>query len=264
MIKILITGVSGKMGLEVVKALTYEPELKLVSGIDINHINKDCGKLAGIESNNIFINNNLIEGIHKTKPDVMVDFTVAKAAYENIKIALKEKVRIVVGTTGLTNEQIEEIDFICKQNKIGGIIAPNFAIGAVLMMKCAALASKYFKHAEIIELHHDKKKDSPSGTAIKTSEMMLKERQNFNSGLPSETVERIKGCRGGKSGNINIHSIRLPGMVAHQEVIFGGLGETLTIRHDSISRESFMPGVILAIKKVMELYELIYGLENII
>jgi dihydrodipicolinate reductase (EC 1.3.1.26) len=144
------------------------------------------------------------------------------------------------------------------------VIAPNFAIGALLMINFAARAARFFPHVEIIELHHDQKLDAPSGTALKTAEAVLKQRGDFQQGLPIE-VEKLSGARGGRfDGGIRLHSVRLPGLVAHQEVIFGGLGQTLTIRHDSNSRESFMPGVLMAIRKVMHLEEVVYGLENLI
>lgn len=193
----------------------------------------------------------------------MVDFTTAKAAVQNIRTAITCGVRPVVGTTGIPEEELAELSRLCREKGLGGLVAPNFAIGAVLMMHFAGIAARYFSAAEIIELHHNQKLDAPSGTALKTAEIIAANRT-------SETVEdrteleKLSGARGGSLAGIRIHSVRLPGFVAHQEVIFGGLGQTLTIRHDSISRESFMPGVIMGIRKVLELNEMVFGLDKLI
>jgi 4-hydroxy-tetrahydrodipicolinate reductase len=182
---------------------------------------------------------------------------------QNVKTILESKVHAVVGTTGLNDANLNEIKKLCQKNNVNCLVAPNFAIGAVLMMKFSRDASHYMPEVEIIELHHDQKADSPSGTAIKTAEMILADRGKIKrKEIPQ--VEKIKGCRGGSLGDIRIHSVRLKGFVAHQEVIFGGLGQTLSIRHDSISRESFMPGVILAVRKIKKIKGLVYGLENLL
>ena len=217
-IKVLVNGAKGKMGAETVKAVAKEADLELVGQIDLG--------------------DNLGKTILDTKADVVVDFTHPKSALDNAKTILKNKAHAIIGTTGLSPADLAELKKLCAKYKVNCIVAPNFAIGAVLMMKFAKEAIKHLPQAEIIELHHDQKKDKPSGTAIKTKEMMGKD--------------------------VPIHSVRLPGLVAHQEVIFGGLGQTLTIRHDSISRESFMPGVVLAIRKVKKIKGLVYGLENLL
>lgn len=233
-IKVLVNGAAGKMGKEVVKAILKENDLELSGAVDI---------LGNLQDLNIPVTKNLLDAIKKSNPDVMVDFTIPKSVMASIKIALENKVNVVVGTTGITSENLDEIRDLCKKYNVNALVAPNFAIGAVLMMKFSCEAAKYMPKAEIIELHHDQKLDAPSGTSIKTAEMMKKS-------------SNLK--------DIPIHSVRLPGFVAHQEVIFGGIGQTLTIRHDSISRESFMPGVILAIRKIKEIQGLVYGLENIL
>ena len=194
---------------------------------------------------------------------MVIDFTIPTARLENFKKIIETGARPVIGTTGYTEEEIEELSKLCREKRLGAIIAPNFALGAVLLMKFAAEAAKYLAHAEIIELHHDKKEDYPSGTAIKTAQLMRREREKFNQEVKDRVVN-LEGARGAEVGGLRIHSVRLPGLVAHQEVVFGALGQTLTIRHDSISRESFMPGVLMAVKKVVQTDELIYGLENII
>ncbi|SQC69780.1 Dihydrodipicolinate reductase [Listeria fleischmannii subsp. fleischmannii] len=184
-------------------------------------------------------------------------------AYSNTKQIIQHGARAVVGTTGFTSEQIKELQTLSSEKKVGSLIAPNFAVGAVLMMQFAEKAAEYFPNVEIIELHHDKKLDAPSGTAVKTAEMMAKTREKIKQGANGE-VESIQGARGADYEGMRIHSVRLPGLVAHQEVIFGDVGQGLTIRHDSYDRISFMSGVALAIRKTAEYDTLIYGLENIL
>jgi 4-hydroxy-tetrahydrodipicolinate reductase len=264
-IKILINGAAGKMGREVVKAVSGEPGMQLVGAVDIVEIGVDAGALVGIKPAGVEISRDLDKTIKATKPDVVVDFTHPNVAMDNTRTALGNKVHAVVGTTGLGGENLKEIKKLCASNKVNCIVAPNFAVGAVLMMKFAREASKTLPNVEIIELHHDQKADSPSGTAIKTAEMILEERSRHDKKVKAtKDFEKVDGVRGGDMDGIHIHSVRLPGLVAHQEVIFGGVGQTLTIRHDSISRESFMPGVLLSISKVRELPGLTYGLESIL
>ncbi len=243
MIKVIVNGCKGRMGIEVVKGVEGDPDLELAGQADLGD---DLGKI-----------------IRETEADVVVDFTVPAARMDNFKTIAENNARPVVGTTGYTQEEIDELTRLCKEKNLGAVIAPNFALGGVLLMKFAAEASRYLAHAEIIELHHDKKEDYPSGTAVKTAQLMLAQRKRFNQDV-NDKVAHMEGARGAETGGLRIHSVRLPGLMAHQEVIFGALGQTLTLRHDSISRESFMPGVILAVKKVMDSDRLIYGLENII
>ena len=169
----------------------------------------------------------------------------------------------MVGTTGFTTEEITDLIDLSREKNIGGLIAPNFAIGAVLLMQFAAQAAKYFPNVEIIELHHDKKKDAPSGTAVKTAELISQVRQPQGQGAPDEE-ESLPGARGANYQGMHIHSVRLPGLVAHQEVIFGSQGEGLTLRHDSYDRVSFMTGVNLGVKEVVKRHELVYGLEHLL
>ena len=195
--------------------------------------------------------------------DVWVDFTTPKFAYENTRFALENGFAPVVGTTGFTSEEIEELTALSAEKGLGGLIAPNFAIGAILLMQFAAQAAKYFPNLEIIELHHDKKKDAPSGTAVKTAELISQVRPTLLQGVADEE-ELIAGARGAAFDGFRIHSVRLPGLVAHQEVIFGAQGEGLTIRHDSYDRISFMSGVNLGIKEVVHRSQLVYGLEHLL
>ena len=217
-IKVLVNGAKGKMGQETVKAVQKESDLELVGQTDLG--------------------DDLSKTIKSSGAEVVVDFTLPKTVMESIRAILNSGAHGVIGTTGITEENLKEIRSLCEKNNVNCLVAPNFAVGAVLMMKFAQEAVKHMPNAEIIEFHHETKVDKPSGTAIKTAHLMGKE--------------------------IPIHSVRLPGLVAHQEVIFGGLGQTLTIRHDSTSRESFMPGVIMAVRKIKGLKGLVYGLENLL
>lgn len=262
-IKVAVAGPRGRMGAEAVKMIIKDSEhLEFVCGIDPKYNGGDVGVTIGIGEIGAPFVADLREALAVHKPDVLVDLTTPHVVKQNMRIAIEMGVRPVVGTTGFTPEDIEELDKLCHANNVGAIIAPNFAIGAVLMMRFAEEAAKYMPHVEIIEQHHDQKLDAPSGTAVKTAEMIQAVREELRQGHPDEK-ETIDGARGGYYGGFRIHSVRLPGLVAHQEVIFGAVGQTLTIRHDSINRESFMPGINLSVKKVMEYTGLVYGLENI-
>jgi len=262
-INVAVAGAKGRMGSEAVKMILQDPELKLVCAIDSKLTGVDVGEVLGMGHIGSLFHNNLEEALDQYEVDVLVDFTTPMTVKGHMEIAIRHGVRPVVGTTGLSPLEIEELDNLCKQNQVGGIIAPNFAIGAILMMKFAKQAAKYMPDVEIIELHHDRKLDAPSGTAIKTAEMIAEVREEHRQGHPEEK-EEIDGARGAFFQGFPIHSVRLPGLVAHQQVIFGSEGQTLTIRHDSIHRSSFMPGVNLAIKQVMKIQNLIYGLDKII
>ena len=247
MIKVAVCGANGKMGKEVVNAVNNADDMELVAKIDIFD-----GEFSTIEE------------AHNTKQiDVLIDFTQPNSIYNNAKYCLSNKINIVIGTTGLKDEQIEELKQMSESNKTACLIAPNFSTGAVLMMKFAQMASKYFDNAEIIELHHNQKKDAPSGTAVKTAQMMAENNDNFTKGNCPET-ETIKGARGANSyNNIHIHSVRMPGYIASQEVILGASGQILTIRHDSMNRECYMAGVLLATRYAVENKNFVYGLDNI-
>lgn len=251
MIKVAVCGSCGKMGQEVVKAIIMDKELELTAKIDLLCMGEGMY--------------NTIEAAQKENDiDVLVDFTQPASIYENAKYCLNNGIRPVIGTTGLTDEQLNELKELSKINNISCLIAPNFTTGAILMMMFAKQAAKFFDNAEIIELHHNQKKDAPSGTAIKTAQLMASENESFAKGN-CEEVELIKGARGGKSySDIQIHSVRMPGYIASQEVIFGASGQILKIRHDSMDRTCYMKGVLMAIKHVMNKNEFVYGLENIL
>ena len=250
------------MGQTVVGAVLDDSELELVGAVDAIGA-EDVGALIGRGKLGIPIETDLARALVDKKPDVMIDFTQPHVVFNNVMTAIKHRVSPVVGTTGLSNDALDKIRAASLEHETPAFIAPNFALGAVLMMKFAVEAARYFSDVEIIELHHDKKLDAPSGTAALTAKMISEVRASHRQGHPNE-VEKIDRVRGGELDGIRLHSVRLPGYVAHQEVIFGGLGQTLTIRHDSINRESFMPGVMLACKKVRSLKGLTIGLDKLL
>ena len=253
-IKVIIAGFKGKMGSTAVQMVKDDQELELAALLD-PFATED--QVDGVP---VFTSKEALIGF---EADVWVDFTTPKFAYENTRFALENGFAPVVGTTGFTPEEIQELTSLSEEKKLGGLIAPNFAIGAILLMQFAAQAAKYFPNLEIIELHHDKKKDAPSGTAVKTAELVSQARTSLQQGAADEE-ELMAGARGAAFDGFRIHSVRLPGLVAHQEVIFGAQGEGLTIRHDSYDRISFMSGVNLAIKEVVKREKLVYGLEQLL
>ena len=263
-IKVAIAGARGKMGAEAVHTVMKSEKMELVAALDYKEVGNTLASLEFFpDTFEIPIYTDFEKLVAETKPDVFVDLTNPHCVYEHTKKALLHHVRPVVGTTGFTDEQLQELVDIAKEQRIGCIIAPNFAIGAILMMKFAKEAAKYFPDVEIIEMHHDQKLDAPSGTGIKTAQMISKVREEKQQGHPNEK-ETHAGSRGANYEGMRIHSVRLPGLVAHQQVLFGGTGELLTIRHDSLNRGSFMGGVAFCIEEVMKRETLIYGLENIL
>ena len=255
-IRVIIAGFKGRMGQAACQMVLSDPELELVAVLDPF---ESASEWQGIP---VFNDKNDL-AVAGFEADVWVDFTTPAVAYENTRFALENGFAPVVGTTGFTSQEIEELKELSRSKDLGGLIAPNFALGAVLLMQFAAQAAKYFPNVEIIELHHDKKKDAPSGTAIKTAELMAQVRESIQQGA-SDEEELIAGARGANFDGMRIHSVRLPGLVAHQEVIFGNQGEGLTLRHDSYDRSSFMTGVNLGIKEVVKRHELVYGLEHLL
>ena len=250
MINVAVCGANGKMGQEVIRAIQEADDIALIAKIDIND-----GEFATIK-----------DAKDSVDFDILIDFTQPKSIYENALYCLNNGISIVIGTTGLSDNQIEELKKLSNKNNLGCLIAPNFSTGAVLMMKFAQMAAKYFTNSEIIEFHHNKKKDAPSGTALKTAAMMA-EIDNGKNDFTYENcpeVETIEGARGANSyNNIHIHSVRMPGFMASQEVIFVSDGQTLIIRHDSTDRKCYMNGVLLAIRYISKNKSFIYGLDNI-
>jgi len=242
MIKVGVLGARGRMGAEVVKAVTDAPDLELVAALDLGD------SLDNLVSNGA---------------QVVVDFTTPDSVMANLEFLIAKNIHAVVGTTGFDDARITKIKALLASSKSGVLIAPNFAIGAVLMMEFATKAAKYFESAEIIELHHPNKVDAPSGTAARTAELMSKSRKEAGlASMPDATSTSLDGARGATVGDVPVHSVRLRGLVAHQEVLLGGIGETLSIRHDSIDRVGFMPGVLLGVRQVVTHPGLTFGLEN--
>ncbi len=256
--RVIVNGALGRMGKEVINAVTREPEMELAGAVDLKA--KETCLARPDASGAVPLSASLAEILTNTKPDVLVDFTIAQAVMPTVRLAAGKGVNLVIGTTGLSAADLAEIQELALSCGVGVVVAPNFALGAVLMMHLAKLASRYFDYAEIIELHHHLKADAPSGTALSTARAMAEAR-----GKPFTVPgEKQFPSRGEVVGGVSVHSVRLPGLLAHQEVIFGGPGQTLTIRHDTISRECFMPGVIMAIKKVVGHRGLIYGLDALL
>jgi len=241
-IKVAVLGANGRMGRQVCAAVEAEEDLDLTEEVDVGLGSLDALVESGVQ--------------------VAVDFTNAQGAAENIPWCIKNGIHVVVGSSGIAPEVIREIAELCPKCEGNVLIAPNFAIGAVLAMKFAEMAAAWMPDAEIIELHHSGKLDSPSGTALQTVEGILKGRSNPPAARPGEMKENLPGARGAERDGVHVHSVRLPGLVAHQEVIFGGPGQTLTIRHDSIDRQSFMPGVVLGIREIAKHPGLTIGLEH--
>lgn len=253
MISVAVVGAQGRMGSEVVRAVNACDDLELVARIDPSYTGGESGCFATFK-----------EAKEAVDFEVMVDFTRPDVVAQNVAEALSAGVNCVVGTTGLTGEQLESLSALAV-NDACLFVAPNFAIGAVMMMQVAQTIARYMPHVEIIELHHDNKLDAPSGTALRTAELIAAARQESPQKPGKETEnEGLEGARGADYHDISIHSVRLPGLVAHQEVIFGDVGQTLTLRHDSIDRTSFMPGVILACRAVPARSGLIVGLERLL
>ena len=242
MIKVAVLGSRGRMGSEVVKAVNEAKDLELVAELDLG---------------------DSLDTLVTQGAQVVVDFTTPDSVMANLEFVISKNIHAVIGTTGFDDARIAKIKRLLTTSKSGVLIAPNFAIGAVLMMEFATKAAKYFESAEIIELHHPNKVDAPSGTAARTAELMSAARKEAGlSAGPDATTTSLDGARGANVGQIPVHSVRLRGLVAHQEVLLGGIGETLTIRHDSIDRVGFMPGVLLGVRQVVNHPGLTFGLEN--
>lgn len=258
-IRVVANGASGKMGREVVNAVCREPGLELVGAVELQPAEDFLNLPDG--SGTVPFSADLESIIATCQPDVLVDFTRAQATMPAVRTAAKHGINLVIGTTGLTADDISEIDRLSRQHQIGAIVAPNFTIGAVMMIHLAKIAAKYFDYAEITELHHHQKADAPSGTSLSTARAMVSAK-----GKPFSSPEQGKASasRGQQVDGITIHSVRLPGLVAHQEVLLGGPGQTLSIRHDTVNRECYMPGVILAIKEAVKRKGLVHGLDTLL
>jgi len=268
-IPVVVNGACGKMGREVIKAVTAAEDMTLVAAIDKNPavLGEDIGEIAGCGPVEIPVTPDLEAALVQAQSEglaVMIDFTHPATIYNSVRAAIAYGVRPVVGTTGLSAEQIKELAEFAEKASIGCLIIPNFSIGVVLMQQAAQQAAQYFEHVEIIELHHNQKADAPSGTAIQTAQMLSAPDKAFNPAQVEES-EKMTGARGSSTDDgIRIHSVRLPGLIAHQEVLFGAPGQLYTLRHDTSDRACYMPGVLLAVRRVMPLKSLIYGLDKIL
>jgi 4-hydroxy-tetrahydrodipicolinate reductase len=242
-IRVGVLGARGRMGAEVVKAVSHSSDLELVAELDLG---------------------DSLDQLVSSKAQVVVDFTTPDSVMKNLEFLIQNNIHAVVGTTGFDSARIDSLSKeLSKHPQVGVLIAPNFAIGAVLMMEFAEKAARYFDSAEIIEMHHPAKVDAPSGTAARTAELMTQARKDSKKApMPDATEQSLEGARGSKVGDIQIHSIRAQGLVAHQEVLLGGVGETLTIRHDSLDRAGFMPGVLLGVRSVIDHPGLTHGLDK--
>ena len=273
-IPVLVSGALGRMGSEVVNSVLNSPDCELVAAIDTNKKNngENISQLLNLKKSDVLVSNDLEGSLcsisqdyrnEKIKP-VLVDFTHPDSVYENTRSAIAYGISPVVGTTGLTPSQINDLAIFAQKANIGCAIIPNFSVGMVLLQQAASVAAKFYDNIELIEMHHNQKADSPSGTCIKTAEMIEEYPKQYNQSLVKES-ESLKGVRGGvRDSGLNIHSIRLPGLLAHQVVIMGSPGETYTIKHDTIDRKAYMPGVLQAIRKIGKFDSLIYGLEKLI
>jgi 4-hydroxy-tetrahydrodipicolinate reductase len=273
-IPVLVSGALGRMGSEVVNSVLNSSDCELVAAIDTNKKNngENISQLLNLKKSDVLVSNDLEGSLcsisqdyrnEKIKP-VLVDFTHPDSVYENTRSAIAYGISPVVGTTGLTPSQINDLAIFAQKANIGCAIIPNFSVGMVLLQQAASVAAKFYDNIELIEMHHNQKADSPSGTCIKTAEMIEEYPKKYNQNLVKET-ESLKGVRGGvRDSGLNIHSIRLPGLLAHQVVIMGSPGETYTIKHDTIDRKAYMPGVLQAIRKIGKFDSLIYGLEKLI
>jgi 4-hydroxy-tetrahydrodipicolinate reductase len=260
MIRVLVSG-SGKMGRIIVDTLAATNDCEPVGVVDGLATADSFATEDGAE---LPLFSDAAKACDATSPDVVIDFTNAAWTPTLTAAAVPRGVRPVIGTSALTQAYIDDLSAACAAQKLGGVVAANFAIGAVLMMHMAKVAARFFDAAEIIELHHDQKVDAPSGTAIATAHGMIAGREGkpFERNVPSS--QPIPGARAAEVDGVTIHSVRLPGLVAHQEVLFGGLGQTLSIRHDTTGRDSFMPGVLLAVREVMHRSALVVGIEALV
>ena len=275
-IPVVVAGALGRMGAEVVKAVLAAPDTTLVGAIDTTAGKEGCdvGLELGLGELEVAITADFegslcqaSQAVRNAGPGcgaVLVDFTHPSVVFEHTRSAIAYGVHPVIGTTGLNPEQLQDLAGFAAKASMGGAVIPNFSVGMVLLQQAAAAAARFYDFAELTELHHNRKADAPSGTCIKTAELIEELGKSFNP-LQVEEHETLPGCRGGqRQSGLRLHSIRLPGLVAHQEVMFGAAGETYTLRHDTIERSAYMPGVLLTLRRVRTLQGLVYGLERLL
>jgi 4-hydroxy-tetrahydrodipicolinate reductase len=270
---VVVAGALGRMGAEVVRAVLAAPDCTLVAAIDTTPGKEgaDLGLELGLGELELAITSDFegalcqaSQAARQGGAAVLVDFTHPSVVYEHTRAAIAYGVHPVIGTTGLSPGQLADLAGFAEKASVGGAVIPNFSVGMVLLQQAAAAAARFYDFAELTELHHNRKADAPSGTCIKTAELIEELGKSFNP-QQVEEHETLAGCRGGqRDSGLRLHSIRLPGLVAHQEVMFGAPGETYTLRHDTIERSAYMPGVLLTVRKVRQLAGLVYGLERLI
>lgn len=260
--RVVVHGASGRMGQEVIKAVCQETDLAVVGAVAADA----SGGLLSLPygRGTVPYSTSLEQVLDSTKADVLVDFSIAEATVAAVPVAVRHGLHLVIGTTGLSPDNLAYIDKLCQSHGKGAVVASNFSLGAVIMVHLAKLAARFFDYAEIIEMHHHQKADAPSGTALATAKAMVEARHGKPFQAAVTQKENLKGTRGGEVDGVAIHSTRLPGVMACQEIIFGAPGQTLTIRHDTISRECYMPGLIRAIRDVGNRKGLLYGLDTLL
>ncbi len=275
-IPVVVAGALGRMGAEVIKAVAAAPDCTLVGAIDTTpgHEGEDVGLALGLGELEVALSADFegtlcqaSQAVRQAGPGggaVLVDFTHPSVVFEHCRGAFAYGVHPVIGTTGLRPDQLADLARFADKASMGGAVVPNFCVGMVLLQQAAAAAARFYDYAELTELHHNRKADAPSGTCLKTAELMEELGKPFNPPQVEEH-ESLAGCRGGqRDSGLRLHSVRLPGLVAHQEVMFGSPGETYTLRHDTIDRSAYMPGVLLTVRKVRSLGGLVYGLERLL
>jgi len=262
--RVAVAGAAGRMGRAAIRTIVRRDDMTLVGAVGRNSaLGQDAGTVAGAGTIGVPITADLAEVFLLAHPTVLVDLSRGDAAGGHAEIALDHRVPVVIGATGLPAKDIDRLRNRARDEQVGILLAPNFALGAILMIEFARRAARFFPHVEITELHHDRKRDAPSGTAARTARLIAEARGSAPTPAVAET-EQVPGVRGGLIDGVRIHSVRLPGLMAHQEVLFGGPGQTLLLRHDSLSEESFMPGLIIAIQKVGGLADCVEGLEGVL
>jgi len=259
-IRVAVVGAAGRMGREVLRAVASDPAFELVAAIDRTEIGTNIRDFIGALGPSIVVEEPALD---RTKPDVTIEFSHQSVALDHARAATERHISFVFGMTGISEAHLSQMRELCEKHQTPGMYVPNFAIGAVLMMRFAEMAAKWLPDAEVIEFHHDRKEDAPSGTAMLTAQKIGDARVQEPTPLPTPLL-KAEGARGGVVSSVPVHSVRLPGLLAHQEVIFGGPGETLTIRHDSLDRASFMQGVKHCAKQVRTLQGLTVGLDKIL
>ncbi len=269
-VKVVIAGINGRMGRASAQAIFSNPEFELVGAYgsaSAPYVGTDVRSIAGVAPDNntaILVSNDFFDSVARCKPDVLLDFTKADVAVANAKRALEQGIHPVIGTSGISPESLEELSKLSSELKIGAMLVPNFSVGAVLMMEFARQAACIFPNVEVVEMHHTNKVDAPSGTAMHTLKKMAEVGNNFNPQVVKEK-ELMAGSRGGKSdAGIRVHSLRLPGLISHQEVLFGSDGELLTIKHDSFNTSCFTKGILLALKSVLDFDHMVVGLDRVL